>query len=48
MALIPCTFLADDDETTNFLNQALLRRLAVTDRLATARKPLIFCTLTVL
>lgn len=31
MALISCTLLVDDDETTNFLNQLLLRRMAVTD-----------------
>jgi CheY-like chemotaxis protein len=36
MAAIPCTLLVDDDETTNFLNQALLRRLAVTDTILMA------------
>jgi CheY-like chemotaxis protein len=36
MAPIPCTLLVDDDETTNFLNQALLRRLAVTDTILVA------------
>jgi CheY-like chemotaxis protein len=36
MALITCTLLVDDDETTNFLNQALLRRLAVTDTILVA------------
>jgi hypothetical protein len=29
MSLITCTLLVDDDETTNFLNQTLLRRLAL-------------------
>jgi CheY-like chemotaxis protein len=36
MAPISCTLLVDDDETTNFLNQALLRRLAVTDTILVA------------
>ncbi|MGI4874302.1 MAG: response regulator [Janthinobacterium lividum] len=36
MAPIPCTLLVDDDDTTNFLNQALLRRLAVTDTILVA------------
>ena len=36
MAAICCTLLVDDDETTNFLNQALLRRMAVTDTVLVA------------
>jgi CheY-like chemotaxis protein len=36
MAAISCTLLVDDDETTNFLNQALLRRMAVTDTVLVA------------
>ena len=36
MATIPCTLLVDDDETTNFLNQNLLRRMAVTDAVLVA------------
>ena len=36
MALIPCILLVDDDETTNVLNQALLRRLAVADAVLVA------------
>lgn len=36
MAAISCTLLVDDDDTTNFLNQALLRRLAVTDTILVA------------
>jgi CheY-like chemotaxis protein len=36
MAPITCTLLVDDDKTTNFLNQALLRRLAVTDTILMA------------
>jgi CheY-like chemotaxis protein len=36
MAAISCTLLIDDDETTNFLNQALLRRMAVTDNVLVA------------
>ena len=31
MAAISCVLLVDDDDTTNFLNQTLLRRLAVSD-----------------
>ena len=31
MAPISCTLLVDDDVTTNFLNQKLLSRMAVTD-----------------
>ena len=37
MAAISCTLLVDDDETTNYLNQALLRRLAVTDAILVAQ-----------
>jgi CheY-like chemotaxis protein len=36
MTAISCTLLVDDDETTNFLNQALLRRMAVTDTVLVA------------
>ena len=36
MAAIPCILLVDDDATTNFLNQALLRRMAVTDQVLVA------------
>jgi CheY-like chemotaxis protein len=36
MAAISCTLLVDDDDTTNFLNQALLRRMAVTDTVLVA------------
>ena len=36
MAIISCTLLVDDDDTTNFLNQALLRRMAVTDTVRVA------------
>ena len=36
MAAIPCTLLVDDDVITNFLNEALLRRLAVTDTVLVA------------
>lgn len=36
MAAISCTLLVDDDETTNFLNQALLRRMAVSDAVLVA------------
>jgi CheY-like chemotaxis protein len=35
MAAISCTLLVDDD-TTNFLNQSLLRRMAVTDTVLVA------------
>lgn len=31
MAAISCTLLVDDDDTTNFLNQTLLRRMAISD-----------------
>jgi CheY-like chemotaxis protein len=36
MAAISCTLLVDDDETTNYLNQTLLRRMAVTDTVLVA------------
>ncbi|HEX8329746.1 MAG TPA: response regulator [Hymenobacter sp.] len=36
MSTISCTLLVDDDDTTNFLNQALLRRLAVADKVLVA------------
>ena len=36
MAAISCTLLVDDDETTNFLNQALLRRMAISDTVLVA------------
>ena len=36
MAAISCTLLVDDDDTTNFLNQTLLRRMAVTDTVLVA------------
>ena len=36
MAAISCTLLVDDDDTTNFLNQKLLRRMAVTDQVLVA------------
>jgi hypothetical protein len=36
MTAISCTLLVDDDETTNFLNQALLKRMAVTDNVLVA------------
>ncbi|WP_400191611.1 response regulator [Hymenobacter sp. B81] len=36
MAAISCTLLVDDDETTNYLNQTLLRRMAVTDAVLVA------------
>ncbi|WP_035563283.1 response regulator [Hymenobacter sp. IS2118] len=36
MAAISCILLVDDDDTTNFLNQALLRRMAVTDQVLVA------------
>lgn len=36
MAVLPCLLLVDDDATTNFLNQALLRRLAVADQVLVA------------
>jgi CheY-like chemotaxis protein len=36
MAAISCTLLVDDDDTTNFLNQSLLQRMAVTDTILVA------------
>ncbi|SHK95838.1 response regulator [Hymenobacter psychrotolerans] len=36
MAYLPCILLVDDDDTTNFLNQALLRRMAVSDAVLVA------------
>jgi response regulator of citrate/malate metabolism len=36
MAAISCALLVDDDDTTNFLNQALLRRMAITDTILVA------------
>ena len=36
MAAISCILLVDDDDTTNFLNQALLRRMAVSDAVLVA------------
>ncbi|RSK50357.1 response regulator [Hymenobacter rigui] len=37
MAPISCVLLVDDDQTTNFLNQLLLRKMAVTDHIITAQ-----------
>ena len=36
MQKLTCVLLVDDDQTTNYLNQLLLKRLAVTDKLLTA------------
>jgi CheY-like chemotaxis protein len=36
MAVISCTLLVDDDDTTNYLNQTLLKRMAVTDTVLVA------------
>ena len=36
MAAISSVLLVDDDDTTNFLNQALLKRLAITDAVLVA------------
>ena len=36
MAAISCTLLVDDDDTTNYLNQALLRRMGITDTVLVA------------
>ena len=36
MAAISCTLLVDDDDTTNFLNQTLLKRMAITDTILVA------------
>ncbi|HEX8426154.1 response regulator [Hymenobacter sp.] len=36
MPKLSCTLLVDDDQTTNYLNQLLLKRLSVTDKLLVA------------
>ena len=36
MAPISCILLVDDDDTTNFLNQTLLRRMAISDQVLVA------------
>lgn len=36
MAAISCTLLVDDDDTTNYLNQTLLRRMAISDQVLVA------------
>ena len=36
MAAISCTLLVDDDDTTNFLNQKLLQRMAICDQVLVA------------
>lgn len=36
MSLLSCILLVDDDQTTNFLNQLLLNKLAIADKLLTA------------
>jgi CheY-like chemotaxis protein len=36
MATISCTLLVDDDDTTNYLNQNLLRRMAISDTVLVA------------
>ena len=36
MAAISCTLLVDDDGTTNFLNQKLLQRMAISDTVLVA------------
>jgi len=36
MHKLSCALLVDDDQTTNYLNQMLLKRLAVTDKLLVA------------
>ncbi|AHJ97848.1 response regulator [Hymenobacter swuensis] len=36
MPSISCTLLVDDDDTTNYLNQRLLQRMAVTDTVLVA------------
>jgi CheY-like chemotaxis protein len=36
MSAISCTLLVDDDETTNYLNQKLLQRMAITDTVLVA------------
>ncbi|RAK70017.1 response regulator [Hymenobacter edaphi] len=40
MPLPPCILLVDDDQTTNYLNRLLLKRLAVADELLTAQNGL--------
>ncbi len=37
MAKLACTLLVDDDETTNYLNQLLFKRMDVTETLLVAR-----------
>ncbi|WP_022825850.1 response regulator [Hymenobacter norwichensis] len=36
MQKLTCTLLVDDDQTTNYLNQLLMKRLAVTNKLLVA------------
>lgn len=36
MQKLPCVLLVDDDQTTNYLNQLLLKRLQVTDKILVA------------
>ena len=36
MQKLTCVLLVDDDQTTNYLNQLLLKRLGITDNLLTA------------
>ena len=36
MSVISCALLVDDDDTTNYLNQRLLQRLAITDTVLVA------------
>ena len=36
MAAISCTLLVDDDDTTNYLNQTQLRRMAISDTVLVA------------
>lgn len=36
MSVISCALLVDDDDTTNYLNQRLLERLAITDTVLVA------------
>ncbi|GAC1383734.1 MAG: response regulator [Hymenobacter sp.] len=36
MQKLTCALLVDDDQTTNYLNQLLLKRLAITDKLLVA------------
>ena len=37
MAAISCTLLVDDDETTNYLNQTLLRRMGICETVLVAQ-----------